>query len=164
MQADVEQRQIDDARDAQRLLELSPVAQEFSAPPFRALDRMQADVEQRQIDDARNAQRLRELSPGAPAPGTAARALEDAALDREIDRLRLDGDLQRAQRERMQVKDEAELPNRRIAAASVLRIQNPAEAGLPQPAPGRFYARLEGRTVVVDERSELVVEVLPKGE
>ncbi len=39
-------------------------------------------------------------------------------------------------------------------------VSDPVAYGLPTAPPGQYYARLEGRFVLVDSTSELVVKVL----
>jgi Ni/Co efflux regulator RcnB len=138
------------------------MAQEFVAPRFPALEQQQARTEQQRIDDLeREAVRADLLgqSPGLQAP--ADRALRRLELDRDTDLIRLEGEMLRAQSNRLQVAVEAGLPNRRIARGSVLAVADPAAAGLAAAPKGQFYARLEGVYVLVDATSELVVAVLP---
>jgi hypothetical protein len=52
------------------------------------------------------------------------------------------------------------MPNRRIAPYSSLVVTDPEAYILPPAPKGHYYARLEGRFVLVDAASELVVKVL----
>ena len=56
--------------------------------------------------------------------------------------------------------EDAALPNRRIAPFSSLVITDPERYFLPPAPQGQYYARLNGRFVLVDRTSELVVKLL----
>jgi hypothetical protein len=55
------------------------------------------------------------------------------------------------------------LPVRRVSAGSVLVIHDPATLALPPAPSGQFYARVDGRIVLVDARTELPVKVVRAG-
>jgi Ni/Co efflux regulator RcnB len=136
------------------------LAQTFTPPRFPALEQQQLRTEQQRIDDLERGKVQADLFGGQVA-GDAGAALRRLEINREIDEVRLEGDQLRAQSVRERTLATAALPNRRIARASVLTVQDPAAAGLPAAPRGQYYARLEGRHVLVDAASELVVEVLP---
>jgi Ni/Co efflux regulator RcnB len=131
-------------------------------PRFEALEQQKQAVEQDRFDSLeRQRQRERDFttSPSSGVSG-AERALRDLEYQREFDRLRLEGELERAQVQRERDLDNAALPNRRIAPFSSLVITDPERYYLPPPPAGHYYARLDGRFVLVDRTSELVVNVL----
>ena len=55
------------------------------------------------------------------------------------------------------------LPLRRVAPTSALVIANPASLALPAPPVGRYYARVDGKIVLVEARTELPVKVVRAG-
>jgi Ni/Co efflux regulator RcnB len=141
-----------------------PAHAQLDAPPrFDALDRQLQMEEQRQLDQLESTrQRERELSslPGSGVSG-AERALREMQHRRERDRLLLmaEQDRQRVARERMLA--EAALLNRRVPATSTAVVTSPESFILPPAPPGQYYARVDGRFVLVDRASELVTSVLP---
>lgn len=141
-------------------------AQEVQTPRYEALEQQLQMLEQRQLDTLER-QRVDDLlrppvlPPLAPGDTTAARALRQLELGRMQDDLILQGRQERMQAERERVIADYALPNRRIAPSSVLVVVEPAQFGLPKPPPGKYYARLDGRFVLVDAASEMVERVLP---
>lgn len=132
-------------------------------PRFEGLEMQLQREEQRQIDDlerARQRERDRTLLPGSNTSRADA-ALRDMQLRREQDRvlLQIEQERMRVQRER-DVTTNA-LPNRRVPATSSAVVRDPEAHILPPAPPGKYYARLEGRFVIVDSTSELVEQVLP---
>jgi Ni/Co efflux regulator RcnB len=138
-------------------------AQESSnLPRFDALEQQKQSAEQDRFDSLeRERQRERDFTTN-PALGVsgAERGARELEYQREFDRLRLEGDLERAQVQRERDLENAALPNRRIASFSSLVITDPERYVLPPAPPGHYYARLDGRFVLVDRTSELVVKVL----
>jgi len=132
-------------------------------PRFEGLEMQLQREEQRQIDDlerARQRERDRALLPGSNTSRADA-ALRDMQLRREQERLLL-----QMEQERMQVQRERDiatnaLANRRVPATSSAVVRNPEAHILPPAPPGKYYARVEGRFVIVDSTSELVEQVLP---
>lgn len=119
--------------------------------------------EQRQIDEmeqGRERERQRALLPGSGVSAADA-ALRDMELRREQDRLvlQLEQDRAREQRERDVVTNA--LPNTRVPATSTAVVSQPEAYLLPPAPPGKYYARVNGRFVIVDATSELVEQVLP---
>lgn len=132
-------------------------------PRFEGLEMQQQMAEQREFDNL-EADRQRDLNRAAlPNSGvsTAERALLDMQYNRERDQrlLKLEQDRQRVQRERDLAN--AALMNARVPAHSSLVVTDPARYILPPAPPGKYYARVEGRFVLVDAASELVTSVLP---
>jgi Ni/Co efflux regulator RcnB len=68
--------------------------------------------------------------------------------------------MERAQVQRERDLEDAALPNRRIAPHSSLVVTDPERYLLPPAPSGQYYARLNGRFVLVDRTSELVVNVI----
>lgn len=134
-------------------------AQLDTLPRFEALDKQFQMEEQRQLDQLETA-RQRERDFSNPALG-AERAMRDMEYNRERDRLLLQAeqDRQRVARERMLA--EAALLNTRVPATSTAVVTSPESYILPPAPPGYYYARVEGRFVLVDRTSELVTSVLP---
>jgi Ni/Co efflux regulator RcnB len=135
----------------------------FTAPRFEALEQQQQALEQRQLDSLEKSRRDaqdRTLFPNPPvtAADSAVRALE---IQRDIDSFRLQSEQDRAQVRRERTLSEASLPNRRIARSSILVVGDPERYALPHAPKGQYYARLDGRFVLVDAASEMVVKVLP---
>jgi Ni/Co efflux regulator RcnB len=146
------------------LLSAPALAQvEQPLPRFEGLEMQLQREEQRQVDElerARQRERTNALLPGSTTSAADA-ALRDMALKREQDRLllQMEQDRMRLQRER-DIAASA-LPNRRVPATSSAVVRDP-EAYILPPAPhGKYYARVDGRFVLVDATSELVEQVLP---
>jgi Ni/Co efflux regulator RcnB len=131
-------------------------------PRFEALEQQTLALEQRQLDKLETQRQQELFRPVTPNSGVtqADKAMRVLEIEREMDRLRLQGDLQHAQVQRQRDIANAALPNRRIASHSSLVIRDPERYILPPAPPGQYYARLEGRFVLVDSRSELIVKVL----
>lgn len=132
-------------------------------PRFEALEQQQRMAEQREFDNL-EANRQREMTRSAqPNSGVseAERALRGLQYDRARDErlLELDRDRQRVQRERDLAN--AALLNARIPSNSLLVVTDPERYILPPAPPGKYYARVEGRFVLVDETSQLVTSILP---
>jgi Ni/Co efflux regulator RcnB len=126
-------------------------------PRFEALEQQTLALEQQRLDKLET-QRQRELTrPATPTVSQADKALRALEIEREMDHVRLEGAEMRAQRQRQ--RDLAEAA-RRIASHSSLVIRDPERFLLPPAPSGQYYARLEGRFVLVDATSELVVKVL----
>lgn len=132
-------------------------------PRFEGLEMQLGREEQRQIDEleqGRQRERQRALLPGSGISAADA-ALRDMELRREQDRLmlQLEQDRAREQRERDIVTNA--LPNTRVPAFSSAVVNNPEAFILPPAPPGKYYARIDGRFVIVDATSELIEQVLP---
>ena len=141
-----------------------PAHAQLDTPPrFDALDRQLQMEEQRELDQLESArQRERDLS-SLPGSGVsdAERALRDMQYQRERDRLLLLAEQDRQSVERERMLADAALLNRRVPATSTAVVTSPERFILPPPPPGQYYARVDGRFVLVDRTSELVVSVLP---
>jgi Ni/Co efflux regulator RcnB len=146
------------------LLSAPALAQvEQPLPRFEGLEMQLQREEQRQVDElerARQRERTNALLPGSTTSAADA-ALRDMALKREQDRLllQMEQDRMRLQRERDVVANA--LPNRRVPATSSAVVRDPEAYILPPAPPGKYYARFDGRFVLVDATSELVEQVLP---
>jgi Ni/Co efflux regulator RcnB len=132
-------------------------------PRFEGLEMQIQREEQRQLDEletSRQRERDRALLPGSGVSAAEA-ALRDMELRREQDRLllQLEQDRAREQRERDLVTNA--LPNTRVPATSTAVVSQPEAYLLPPAPPGKYYARISGRFVIVDATSELVEQVLP---
>ena len=132
-------------------------------PRFEGLEMQIQREEQRQLDEletSRQRERDRALLPGSGVSAAEA-ALRDLELRREQDRLllQLEQDRAREQRERDLVTNA--LPNTRVPATSTAVVSQPEAYLLPPAPPGKYYARVNGRFVIVDATSELVEQVLP---
>lgn len=139
------------------------LAQLDTLPRFDALDRQFQMEEQRQVDQLETArQRERDLNslPGSGVSG-AERAMRDMDYRRERDRLLLKSEQDRQSVARERMVAEAALLNRRVPATSTAVVTSPESFILPPAAPGQYYARVDGRFVLVDRTSELVTSVLP---
>ncbi len=141
-------------------------------PRFEALQQQEQAFEQRSVDNLET-QRQRELDRmAAPNSGFTAgdRVMRDLDYDRKLDKLLLQAEIDREQQARQQQLADTALPNRRIAPYSSLVVTDPLNYALPPAPAGQYYARLNGRFVLVDRASELVAKVLdpqptdPKGD
>lgn len=146
------------------LLFASPAfAQVDSLPRFEALERQLQSEEQRQVDQLETARQRDRALTALPGSGVshAERGLRELDYQRERDRLLLQAeqDRQRVQRERDIAN--AALPNMRVPKGSTAVVSEPRAYLLPPPPPGKYYARVQGRFVLVDGTSELVDSVLP---
>lgn len=138
-------------------------AQEFVPPRFEGLEQQQLNLEQRQFDEQetrRQQEAVRAAQPGVSPADSALRQLE---IEREALQLQREGAERRAATNREVAIREAKLPNRRIAPYSSLVVQYPERYALPAAPDGQYYARLDGRFVLVDGTSEMVVHVLEPG-
>lgn len=137
------------------------LAQAFEPPPFEALDVQRQQTEQQQLD-ALEKQKRDEIFRSSPDPFEASRsALRRMEIESRQDAVRLQGALERDAVRRQETVREWTLPNRRIAASSVLVVEEPAQYGMPPAPRGQYYARVDGRFVLVDAASELIVTVVP---
>lgn len=131
-------------------------------PRFYALEQQQQDQQQRQaekIERERQQEQDRNLLPNSGVTAAQA-AMRDQTYKRELDRLALEDEQQRAQVARERQLEDAALPNRRIASDSSVVIRDPQRYILPPAPAGQYYARVDGRFVLVDAASQLVVKVL----
>jgi len=138
-------------------------AQLATLPRFDALDRQFQMEDQRQLDQLESArQRERGLN-SLPGSGVsvAEQAMRDMDYRRERDRLLLKAEQDRQSVVRDRMLATAALLNRRVPATSTAVVTSPESFMLPPVPPGQFYARVDGRFVLVDRTSELVVSVLP---
>jgi Ni/Co efflux regulator RcnB len=143
------------------LTSVPALAQESAPlPRFEALEQQTQALEQRQLDKLETQRQQELLHPPGSGVSRADSAIRALEIEREMDRVRLEGIERRAQIQRERDIAEASLPNRRIAAHSSLVISDPERFLLPPAPPGQYYARLEGRFVLVDRASETVVKVL----
>jgi Ni/Co efflux regulator RcnB len=138
-------------------------AQAETLPRFEALEQQLQTLEQRQADDlgaARDRDRARAALPGSGV-SEAERGLREFDYQRQREALLLQAeqDRQRVQRERDLAA--AALPNMRVARSSTAVVTSPEAYLLPPAPPGKYYARVQGRFVLVDGASELVENVLP---
>lgn len=132
-------------------------------PRFEALEMQQQMNEQRQLDTL-EADRQRDLGKAAlPNSGVTAaqRALIDQQYEDQKQQLLLQLQNQRALEQRERDIAAAALPNTRVPAFSSAVVTDPARYILPPAPPNQYYARIDGRFVLVDRASELVVSVLP---
>ncbi len=136
-------------------------AQGAEPPRFEAFEQQKADLQQQQFNDLTRARQDEITRPVAPTPnapytfGEQQRRVQE--IDRQIDKLLLDNELERQAVGRERDIAEASLLNRRIIPTSPLVVKEPGQFALPPPPNGQYYARVEGRYVLVDGRSNLVV-------
>jgi Ni/Co efflux regulator RcnB len=132
-------------------------------PRFEGLEMQIQREEQRQLDEletSRQRERQRALLPGSGTSAAEA-ALRDLELRHEQDRLLLQLEQDRAREQRERDLAANALPNARVPAASSAVVSQPEAYLLPPAPPGKYYARVNGRFVIVDATSELVEQVLP---
>lgn len=119
--------------------------------------------EQRQLDTL-EADRQRDVGKAAlPNSGVTAaqRALIDQQYENQKQQLLLQMQNERTLKQREQDIAATALPNTRVPAYSSAVVTDPARYILPPSPPDQYYARVDGRFVLVDRASELVVSVLP---
>lgn len=142
------------------LTALPAAAQTFQAPNFYALQQQQQTQNQASID-AQQKRIQDEQMRAIQHPQTAAQsAIRQSELQSQLQQSQVQIEQQRQQIARENAIAETSLPNRRIAKSSLLVVSDPVRYGLPAAPPGQYYARLNGRFVLVDASSELVVKVL----
>lgn len=147
------------------MLAAPAAAQEFVPPRFEGLEQQQQMHDQRRLDDLEAQRRdlqMRSVTTGQRDP--AGTLIEDTELRRQQNRLRLERAERMAAERRESAIAETRLPNRRIAAHSTLVVRDPESRALPPAPDGQFYAEIDGRLVLVDATSELVVQVLEQSE
>jgi hypothetical protein len=129
-------------------------AQGVEPPRFEAFEQQKRDLDQQRIDDF-DRQRTNELSrPVTPGQGAGQDAGNRADALREIERQRQQFLLER------EVENQAKQRERDIASITATErtilpnagevIYDPKTQILPPPPPGDYYARLNGRYVLVD--------------
>jgi Ni/Co efflux regulator RcnB len=132
-------------------------------PRFEALEQQLQTLEQQKVDDlgaARDRDRTRTALPNAGV-SEAERGLRELDYNRERNALLLQAEQDRRLVQRERDLADAALPNTRVPRSSTAVVTSP-EAYLLSPAPpGKYYARVQGRFVLVDGTSELVESVLP---
>jgi hypothetical protein len=138
------------------------MAQEVEPPRFEALEQQLLTLEQNRVDALARAQQLqRDLGFNPNSGVTAAdQALRDIENRRQMERLMFEGQQLREQAARQNQIDQATLPNRRIEPFSSAVVQDPVGEILPAAPAGYYYARVDGRYVLVDAGSKQVVKVL----
>lgn len=141
------------------LIALPALAQE--PPRFEGLEMQLQRLEQRQYDRLENDRVTQDMQGIIGGQSSAQRQLRSMEIDRQRDLLLLQSMQERDRIDRERTISETTLPMRRIAPSSVLRVSQPELYGLPKLPANKYYARLEGRFVVVDATSELVEKVLP---
>lgn len=136
-------------------------AQEITAPRYEALEQQLQMLEQREFNTLERERMNTIIAPPSSTETQAQRALRRLDIEQRQRELILRGEQERALTARERAITEAGIPNRRIAPSSVLVVSEPAAYGLPALPRGKYYARLDGRFVVVDGASELVERILP---
>lgn len=138
-------------------------AQLETQPRFYALDKQLQMEEQRQFDELESARENNRALSGAPGAGVsvAEQALRDMAYRRERDGLLLQAEQNRQRVARERILAEAALLNKRVPETSAAVLTSPESFILPPAPAGQYYARVEGRFVLVDRTSELVTSILP---
>lgn len=139
------------------------IAQTDQLPRFDALDQQLQSLQQRDVDQLNQARDRDRLNSSLPGSGVseAERALREMAYRRERDQLLLKAEQDRARAQRERDLAEAALPNMRAPRTSTSIVTSPEAALLPPAPPGKYYARVQGRYVLVDGTSELVERILP---
>ena len=143
------------------------LAQGFTPPRFEGLDQQKQTSDQNALDAQQKrlqAEREKLVTPGIqgqpPGANAATSALRQSRLQDQIHRTEVEIQQERLATARDNAATDLALPNRRIAKSSVLVVPDPVRYGLPSAPPGQYYARIDGRFVLVDASSELVVKVL----
>jgi Ni/Co efflux regulator RcnB len=138
------------------------MAQELTWPRYEALEQQQQALEQRDFDRVeRDRVIAQQRTIMSPTVTEADRGIRNLEFDRKRDELTLKAEQDRALVARERTVADIDMQSRRISPASILVVSQPELYGLPQAPIGKYYARLNGRFVVVDGTSELVEKVLP---
>lgn len=132
-------------------------------PRFEALEKQFQMEEQRQVDQLETARQREVTSSALPGSGVseAERALRGLDYQRQRDDLLLKQEQDRARVQRERDLADAALLNARVPATSTAVVGEPNTYLLPPAPPGKYYARVNGRFVLVDATSELVERILP---
>lgn len=148
---------------ASLLVVAPPALAQDGLPRFEALEQQLQAAEQRHLDRLESErQRERLLSPFPDSSvSSAEQALRDLDYRRERDRLLLQAEQERQRAQRERDLAGAALLNARVPATSTAVVTSPEAYLLPPAPPGHYYARIEGRFVLVDRTSELVTGILP---
>ena len=145
------------------LLSAAPaLAQADALPRFEALEQQLQTLEQRQIDSlgaARDRDRMRTATPGSGV-SEAERGLRELDYQSQRNALLLQAEQDRRLVQRERDLAAAALPNTRVPRSSTSVVTSPERYLLPPAPPGKYYARVQGRFVLVDGTSELVESVL----
>lgn len=146
------------------LLSAAPaLAQPDALPRFEALEQQLQTLEQRQVDNlgaARDSDRTRTARPGSGV-SEAERGLRELDYQSQRNALLLQAEQDRRLVQRERDLAAAALPNTRVPRSSTSVVMSPETYLLPPAPPGKYYARVQGRFVLVDGTSELVESVLP---
>ena len=143
------------------LLAAPAFAQAEPLPRFEALEQQLQTLEQRKVDDLGAARdRVQTNLPGSGV-SEAERGLRELEYQRQRDALLLQAEQDRRLVQRERDLEAAALPNTRVPRSSTSVVTSPEAYLLPPAPPGKYYARVQGRFVLVDGTSELVESVLP---
>jgi Ni/Co efflux regulator RcnB len=132
----------------------------YNLPSFTALDRQQQQLDQQRADNLRR-ERQQELDRQAAAGAAQAqRGLTRLEFDHQRQMLENQNALERQERQRERDLADAALINQRVPSYSAQVVRNPTAYVLPTAPKGYYYARINGRFVLIDGASQLVVKVL----
>ncbi len=132
-------------------------------PRFEALEQQQLFLEQNRLDNLarqQQEQRNQNLLPGSGVTA-ADQALRDLEYQRETQRILLETQQKRDQIARENQLADAALINKTVPSYSSTVIKDPERFILPPAPQGQYYARVDGRFVLVDRASQLVTKVMP---
>jgi Ni/Co efflux regulator RcnB len=145
-------------------LSATPAFAQLDQPPrFEALEQQLQTLEQLQADTlgaAQDRDRTRTALPGSGA-SEAERGLRELDYRSQRNALLLQSEQDRRLVQRERDLAAAALPNTRVPRSSTAVVTSPETYLLPPAPPGKYYARVQGRFVLVDGTSELVESVLP---
>ncbi len=139
------------------------LAQLEPLPRFEALEQQLQTLEQKQVDDlgaARDRDRTRTTVPNSGV-SEAERGLRELDYQSQRNALLLKAEQDRRLVQRERDIASAALPNTRVPRSSTSVVTSPEAYLLPPAPPGKYYARVQGRFVLVDATSELVESVPP---
>ncbi len=138
-------------------------AQAEPLPRFEALEQQLQTLEQRKVDDLGAVHDRDRVQTGLPNSGVseAQRGLRELDYQRQRETLLLQAEQDRRLVQRERDLAAAALPNTRVPRSSTSVVTSPEAYLLPPAPPGKYYARVQGRFVLVDGTSELVENVLP---
>lgn len=132
----------------------------YNLPSFNALDKQLQQLDQQRADTLKRDQQ-RELDRQAASGATQAqRGLTQLENQNERRKLENEEALERQERQRERQLADAALINQHIPSYSSTVVTNPSAYILPAAPKGDYYARINGRFVLVDGTSQLVVKVL----
>lgn len=126
------------------------MAQQVEPPRFEAFEQQQRDLNQQRLDSFDRQRQNEILTPPLPGTGDGGRADRMMEIERERQRTLLEFEVDRQAKQRERDIATANLPQRTILPSAPEVVDNPQYYALPKAPAGQYYARVDGRFVLVD--------------